>query len=538
MASLSLRVIKKAKSYGTRQVLPGHHTLHPCYLMADLYSELLFCSRPEGVEIGDVGTVADDGTFIVFFNICKRNDPANRPNWGLPKGYKEVPLKFPEDYIIRSAHFGPGSHVSNSKVRKGKWDLKVDVDSNTLSPVTAGGAVDISSSAERIAMLLLQEGASRTDILASEKFRKQAKKHGENWYAHVRKIGYPMDNCHLYLVTGVDKSTLWNVTATDKHTGTKEISLKLKAVQIASAEGSYRWEWENGGRFSDSGPRPASEVQNQTVFFRGFKISQSHSHLLKKKKMGISISDLKPKGKNFFQKIFSRSPGVTQNVYSRDTKQDANTGAGDNKDSDVLVSSFPTSYERYHPADAINTHMFASSPDVLVAVTHDDQWISVLEEEDEKFPDDTKLLGRILSKYSIQVESGCAYLKPLDTRSPTEQGGQLTDQLSLNQDLDRTVDTIQHGAGTPIPNPTRRPSLDFNSRVVLAGGTGGEGGYGSKRGGDSKQLVSDAKASDVPTLTMTTLKDAGFKSGQIEEIRRALEEYYHAATTGGRSRRT
>ncbi|KAF7331207.1 Cell division control protein [Mycena sanguinolenta] len=478
--------------------------------MADLYSKLLLAAghgyplskpqpydnfpRPEGVEIGDVGTVADDGTFIVFFNIRKRNEPVNRPD--LLKGYEEVPLN-PEDYLLRSEQFGPGSHVSNSKLRKGKWDLKVDVDNNALIPVEAGTVLDVSSSAERTAMLLLQEGASRTELLVSDKFQKQAKKHAENWYAYVRKIGYPMDDGYLYLVTGVDKSTSWNVAATEKDTGKDEISLKLKAVQAASAEGSYRWEWESGGLFSDSGPRPASKVQNQTVFLRGFIISQNRSSLRKE-------------NKTFLRRIFPQNRGATQNVDGQDTKSDANTGAGDNKDSDVSVSPFPASYiqsskekyshqyhQRYHPANAINTHMFASSPDVSVAVTHDDEWISVLG-EDEKVPDDAELIHRILLKYSIQVESGCAYLKSLktdpltkpdlplvssrqETRFPPHERSTNSPKSSMMDWLWSNINGGKGGTGG-IGERSRVSADDIHRFSGIGGGSGGQGGKGRDSG--------------------------------------------------------
>ncbi|KAF7373287.1 hypothetical protein MSAN_00537700 [Mycena sanguinolenta] len=145
------------------------------------------------------------------------------------------------------------------------------------------------------------------------------------------------------------------------------------------------------------------------------------------------------------------------------------------------------------------------------------------------------------------------------------------------------------GHGGPSPLKGGRGGLgeatlvateDVHRYREIHGGFGGNGGWGGVQGGGggvgqattiSKQLVSDAKAYNVPNMTVadfchqynvskkirklledegfetagalfevadTTLKNAGFKSGQIEELKRALKEYYHAATTGGRSRRT
>ncbi|KAJ7207700.1 hypothetical protein B0H12DRAFT_1158718 [Mycena haematopus] len=117
----------------------------------DLYSRLLFAARhgyplphPQpfddlprraGVEIGDVGVVTSDGSFDVFFNICRPDDPVNR--FGLPQGFEVVPLE-PSSYASRPTHFGPGSHISNSQTRARRVDLDVDVQSNPLIPVGAG----------------------------------------------------------------------------------------------------------------------------------------------------------------------------------------------------------------------------------------------------------------------------------------------------------------------------------------------------------------------------------------------------------------
>ncbi|KAJ6510768.1 hypothetical protein C8R45DRAFT_1161731 [Mycena sanguinolenta] len=419
----------------------------------NLYSRLLFAARhgyplskpqpydtfprPQGIEIGDVGTVADDGSFIVFFNIRRTSDPANCRHWGVPTPFPEVPLN-PEDYIPSITYFGHGSHVSNSKLRKKHWNSRVDVDANAFIPVGIGSVVNISSSAERTAVLLLQEGASRIDLLPLKKFREQAEKHGEDWYAFVRdNIGYDqLGNGDLYLITGVDKSTLWNVSATEKHNGNDDISLDLRAVQFASVNGSYRWEWENGGQFSDSGPRrPAgegSDLQNQTVFLRGFRLMLSTPFWRKQKKTkAISVADSKPSDifeEKGLRSLFPASQGVISNARTGDMKHESNTGARDNENtgvrnndgSGVSVSYFPTSYKRYHPANAINEHMLAFSSDVSVAVTHDDEWMSVLKEEEEEVPEDAELIRRIMSKYSVEVECGCASLKPRVAHSITE----------------------------------------------------------------------------------------------------------------------
>ncbi|KAJ7267041.1 hypothetical protein B0H12DRAFT_145121 [Mycena haematopus] len=372
----------------------------------DLYSRLLFAARhgyplphPQpsddsprraGLEIGDVGAVTSDD-------------------------FEAVPLES-GSYISSPTHFKPGSHVSNSQTRTQHVGSNVEVHSNPLIPVKAGAVVEISTSAERTAVLILQGGASRIDLRFLRTFKKQAEKHGENWYAFVENLGYPLENGDLYLVTGVDKSALWNVSATEKQTGADHIYVKVRAVQNGPVGGSYRWEWENGIRFSDSGPRrPAEEVpdfQNQTVFFRGFKIRLSDTLFEKQKKTkaapiaGSRPSDILPR-EGFFSpasRWIHKSPGVLT-VYTGDKET-------------TSVSYIPASYKQYHPADVINEHLLALSSDISVAVIHDDEWMSVLKKEEEEVPEDDELIRRIFLKYSVEVDSGCASLAPRAEGTP------------------------------------------------------------------------------------------------------------------------
>ncbi|KAJ7260865.1 hypothetical protein B0H12DRAFT_1106766 [Mycena haematopus] len=121
---------------------------------------------------------------------------------------------------------------------------------------------------------------------------------------------------------------------------------------------------------------------------------------------------------------------------------------------------------------------------------------------------------------------------------------------------------------------------DVQRFSAINGGTGGDGGWGDDEGGVgglgqgpkfSKQLVSgvEGKTYRVPTLSVgefcrqyrvsekirklldeegfetaaslfevsdATLKDAGFKSGQIAELKRALKEFLVAATASSGKR--
>jgi hypothetical protein len=138
--------------------------------------------------------------------------------------------------------------------------------------------VEISATSKETAVLLLPDGASRSDLRPVQVFKEYALKNARSWYAFVNgRLGWMVGD--LYLITGVDKSSTWSVLAKENHSEDINLSLKLKATPFASGGGSCRWEWETSSSYAHSGPRrepgsPAEQhTKDQTVFLRGFKVT-------------------------------------------------------------------------------------------------------------------------------------------------------------------------------------------------------------------------------------------------------------------------
>ncbi|KAJ7257833.1 hypothetical protein C8J57DRAFT_1002587, partial [Mycena rebaudengoi] len=179
----------------SRLLLPkghGYPLFHP-----QPFDDLPFESLRVGTDIGDVGVVTSDGAFDVIFNICRSaDDPVNR--FGVPQGFEQVDLG-PGDVAPRMQYHRPGSDVSNARITKRRLDVDASVESNA-------------------AVLLLPDGASRTDLRRKQKFREYALKHARAWYAFVNgDLERMVDNGDLYLVTGTDKSLSWSVAAVENH---------------------------------------------------------------------------------------------------------------------------------------------------------------------------------------------------------------------------------------------------------------------------------------------------------------------------------
>ncbi|KAJ7227902.1 hypothetical protein C8J57DRAFT_198672 [Mycena rebaudengoi] len=388
----------------SRLLLPkghGYPLFHP-----QPFDDLPEEARRVGTEIGDVGVVTSDGSFDVIFNICRAaDDPINR--FGVPEGFEQVRL-VAGDVAPRTSYHRSGSDVSNTKISKRRLDIDASMDGNVFLPLGAGAVVEISTSSKEAAVLLLPDGASRSDLRRLKKFRNYALKHAQRWYAFVNgELERMVESNALYLVTGVDKSSSWSVAAVENQSEDCRVSLKLKAAQVGTAGTTCAWEWETASSFADSGPRrlPGEELwkDNQTVFLRGFKVAIRPT-LLQRPPKALSIVDSKP------SEILSKSgfipysgPSSRANSFYRSPTQ---PNSPSNSDDSEYIEYFPASLAEAHPANGINAYLLDSHPDAMVAVTHDNQWASVLNEDDDKIPEDAELIRRVLSKYETSFAQG------------------------------------------------------------------------------------------------------------------------------------
>ncbi|KAJ7140969.1 hypothetical protein C8R44DRAFT_239490 [Mycena epipterygia] len=227
----------------------GYPLFHP-----QPFDDLPEPARRTGTRIGDVGVVTQDGSFDPIFNIClAASDPANR--FGVPQGFEQVVLG--ADHIAtRDLCHLPGSDIANTTVSKKRLDVEAGFENNVFLPVGAGAVVEVSTNSKQTGLLLLPDGASRSDLRPLQLFRDYALKHTQSWYAFVNgDLNRMIGNGDLYLVTGFTKSTSWSVAAVENYSGDGKVSLKLKAAQVSGAGASCAWEWENASSSVDSGPR-------------------------------------------------------------------------------------------------------------------------------------------------------------------------------------------------------------------------------------------------------------------------------------------
>ncbi|KAK7053704.1 ribonuclease III [Favolaschia claudopus] len=384
----------------------GYPLFHP-----QPYDDLPLEARQNGTQIGDVGTVTTDGSFDPIFNICKSaGDPLNR--FGVPDGFEQVMLN-PEDIAPKNMYYSPGTDISNTKINKRRLDIEAGVDGNVFFPLGAGAVVEISTSSKATAVLLLPQGASRSNLRPLQIFRDYAIKHGQSWYSFVNgKLNRMIGTGELYLITGVDKSTSWSVAALENNYDGCELSLKLKPAFVGSGSVSYAWEWECASSFANSGPRysPGEETwtDNQTVFLRGFKVAIRPMPLKKSGKVVVhSVADTKHASGSVPKSRFGMPFlwGGSGNIGGL-SRSNTRSTSGDTLDSNL-------DYKPFHPADAINDYLLENFSDVAVAITHDDEWAAVLG-EDKIIPTAPEMVERICEGYDIKTTSNGVFLQRMD----------------------------------------------------------------------------------------------------------------------------
>ncbi|KAJ7753330.1 hypothetical protein DFH07DRAFT_511384 [Mycena maculata] len=380
----------------SRLLLPtgnGYPLFHP-----QPFDDLPEPARRTGTAIGDVGIVTPNGSFDPIFNILRAgDDAANR--FGVPLGFERLILR-PNSTQEQIQEHLPGAHISNSTINKRRLDIEAGLEANVFVPFGAGAVIEVSTKSKETGLLLLPDGASRWDLRSSLDFLDYALKHGQSWYAFVRgDLRRLVGDGDLYLVTGVTKSTSWSVAVDENQSGDGNLSLKLKATPVGNAGTSWAWEWEGASSSKNSGPRrrPGEESwrDNQTVFIRGFKVALRSFPLRRAAKVLMIPEGRNPKWSNISSRSFPSSsqtrsePTPMSNVSQEpsnsagedpnpnptddDTQNPPSTPGGSDSASDDEVPSV------YHPADIINQYLLHCAPGAMVAVTHDDTWISVLD---------------------------------------------------------------------------------------------------------------------------------------------------------------
>ncbi|KAK1221040.1 hypothetical protein PQX77_016158 [Marasmius sp. AFHP31] len=316
-------------------------------------------------------------------------------------------------------------------------------------PVGGGGGIGILFSRDTGAVVMPGiDGADRTDASNKAIFLDYAFRNGESWYRFVNgTLGREADNGELYLITGFDKTNSWENAVIYNNSATTSCSLAFTTGGLG-AEGRLWLSKTTSEGASLSHRYSADEtLHNQSLFVRGFRISvrqgvrfrlgskikvvstykDSLGETLEKVPGGPPFAGASPSASRWFSgntagENSASPPGSASSMSDSDSEsglEDSESeGTGDESVTSTEEDEYIPNSRVYHPLVAINKHIMKTRRDATITITHDDDWISLLDDEQDGNLSDSTLISRVQRRMSVIVShDGHATIVKKDSRA-------------------------------------------------------------------------------------------------------------------------
>ncbi|KAK1221871.1 hypothetical protein PQX77_015310 [Marasmius sp. AFHP31] len=291
----------------------------------------------------------------------------------------------------------------------------------------------------RWALLFLPHGSTCRNLDNDTKLIERAQLYWRQWYDFADKRVHPGNGQALYLITGVRRCAMWAMAAWDSISSDARDDLGLLELTIDGA--TCNWALPPSRCSTQtSGPASGNDSQShqETVFIRAFRIDRfarsTHSrpsgpsrHLPGAEKDSNSDSDSNSRGNGPRDPPFGDSSSDPSSSTDPASSGGGHSGAS-NPQSDSIHPSGDTAYTLElnlnlynakddsvtHPCGVINKFAFdlvsCLKPALLesgcAAISHDDDWIGIIQESDEKFPPGAEIIQRICSNVKFAIKGG------------------------------------------------------------------------------------------------------------------------------------
>ncbi|PPQ91597.1 hypothetical protein CVT25_013695 [Psilocybe cyanescens] len=367
--------------------------------------------RRIGIDIGDVGIITKSGNFDFLFNICL---PAEHPihRDGVPEGFTPCrPVRSSD--IHRYTEFDAGAFLTSTSVDKSRYEGEY-----------LNGTLIFESSAMEGAILTMPDGADTLELANVLHFERYLAKNVASWYRYVLvERGRQVENGEVRLVIGRDNSRTWGM-ATFENASTHGDALQLKFKPMEeNVLGSRRYTWESSGVASArTGPSRAQieelttednlDITNQTLFVRTLNAR------LKTKSWRKLTSAIAQELTQLYEdqeshdvplESFSSSPSSSggSSAQATDTYSSALRVPMIHYKGLAHLGSNPPAAGIAHPSNGINElaliNILEDSDEIDVIITKDEDWISVITEDELVLPPAEELLTRIMKHSSPRV---------------------------------------------------------------------------------------------------------------------------------------
>ncbi|KAJ4488093.1 hypothetical protein J3R30DRAFT_892546 [Lentinula aciculospora] len=358
--------------------------------------------RRIGVCIGDVGILNEFGGFDYLFNACL---PADHPvNAGrVPPDFKQLKGINARETTKYARRYRPGDHVPNHASQIHKTRISSPGGQQQISGIHSEVAAGLSfrSSATRGAFVVLPEGASQTDHQLYNKLYQYAAECARSWYTYVNgPLARGAHNGSLYLVTGCDKARAWGVASfIDARPDNVLLDVVPQEPENAGGLPDY-WFSTCNSASSSSDSDNVFNNESGCIFLRGLKIAIQIPLFPMFSEVAAKVTpisqlgpdDCLPQSRSAHALQWLQSyltPKYDYKVYSDLTSDKHESG---------LFSI--VRQKEYHPSNVINDWILSHS-DVEVAITHDDDWASLIQDDEEEMPDNEDLIRRVRENCKI-----------------------------------------------------------------------------------------------------------------------------------------
>ncbi|KAJ8072174.1 hypothetical protein PM082_015732 [Marasmius tenuissimus] len=371
---------------------------------------------PDGeyeLDIGDVGVLSHGLPFNTLFNITQSpTSPANKD--GIPEGVDPPCPLASRWFTIKKGYHPPETVLIRPARAISKQEAHAGAGFNVFN---------FRLSAEGGALLMLPQGGTLKKLEKTASFKERLRFHWRQWYDFAQGQVDLDDGQALYLVTSVESNLRL------------QESLELT---VDGTTGACSWAFPPV-RCSTQSSDPLATANNpqsgprETVFVRGFRIDRFDGSI-NQRPPGFSLQPGKGKDDNSDGHSNSRG-GSSRDLSSfgdssnstfptRYSCSGGGSSGASNPQSDSpdplidttqIMELDPNRSDNEgvsvtHPCEVINkfafelmSHMKPALDTGCVAFSHDDDWISILQDSDKGIPLETEIIRRICSQFKFAI---------------------------------------------------------------------------------------------------------------------------------------
>ncbi|KAI9567826.1 hypothetical protein HD554DRAFT_2172886 [Boletus coccyginus] len=352
-----------------------------------------------------VGTVDERGRFDFFFNILEPSpEISDSLRLNLPRVVEDDTRCVDEELLPREVVSSPET----------PWAVD-QIEVLTVADTSRKTTQYSSTLSNDGAHIILPQGAQSFELPFQQRkiFESYAREHGAEWIERSKdQLGWPRSNS-LYLLTGFYKTCSWSIASFGMETAANTDPVYVYCSLVELDERTIRQEsvWHPAGRFKRKiGPPPDRQGRdNQTVFVRGITITPRVSQDGQTEEPHATST--------WFNRPATYIPFLNTMMGSTEVAA-AQTPGG------VIIGHVPPISQAIHPSEVINQYLLKKEPSARIAVTHDSQWISMLEMLGKgrswKLDDLESHLDSLVSeRYAITRHNSAVYLRDKEYQSLT-----------------------------------------------------------------------------------------------------------------------